>query len=105
MEKRNPSESEIETLFFIPDEKDIKKTVAFFEVFNEFIASNKSEKAQRTIMGYQTIFNYLKIFEKTTGYKITWDTLNLKFLDQLKKYHFETFGENKPVILQNFKEC
>ena len=50
----------------------------------------RSEKAQRTIMGYQTIFNYLKIFEKTTGYKITWDTLNLKFLDQLKKYHFET---------------
>ena len=39
LEKRNPSESEIETLFFIPDEKDIKKTVAFFEVFNEFIAS------------------------------------------------------------------
>jgi len=40
-------------------------------------------------MGYTTTLNYFKQFEQKTGYKITWDTLNLSFFDTLKTYHYE----------------
>ena len=89
LEKRKPSESEIRELFFKPSEEVLKRKESFFNVFEDFINSNKADKAKRTIMGYTTILNYLKEFEFKTDNKITWENLNLKLLDALKMYHYE----------------
>jgi integrase len=89
LEKRKPTENEIRELFFIPSDEVMKKREDFLNIFEEFIATNKSDKAFNTIKGYTTILNYLKIFERDADYKLTWDTLNIKFIDSLKKYHFE----------------
>ena len=88
-EKQKLGERKIKSLLTSEEEIELMTVGSFFEVFEEFINANKGDKAQRTIMGYTTILNYLRAFEKSTGYKITWDSLNLKFLDALKTYHYE----------------
>lgn len=69
----------------------IKKTIPkFFESFDEFIESRKSDKVARTIKGYTTVLNFLKGFEKETGFKINFQNIDFIFFDDLKKYAFET---------------
>jgi integrase len=89
LEKHNPTEDEIKNLLCISTENDLHKSANFYAVFEDFINSNKSDKAHRTIMGYTTTLNYFKTFEEKTGYKITWDSLNLTFFDSLKTYHYD----------------
>lgn len=68
------------------------KTPAFFKAFDMFIESNKPDKAERTIKGYTTIYNFLMDFEKEMGIDINFQTINLVFFDQLKKYAFDYKG-------------
>lgn len=60
----------------------------FYTSFNEFIEVNKSTKSPRTIKSYNTTLNFLTDFEETTGFKITFDTLDNSFFDRLKDYTF-----------------
>lgn len=69
----------------------IKKTIPkFYEAFNEFIESRKPDKVARTIKGYTTVLNFLKAFEKKTGFNINFQNIDFIFFDELKKYAFET---------------
>lgn len=66
-----------------------KKSPPFFEAFDEFMASKKLDKAKWTIKGYNTILKFIKDFQKEMGIEITFQTIDLIFYDQLKKYAFE----------------
>jgi integrase len=89
-EKRKLTESEIKNLLNVPEEPVIKKNYSFFEVFSEFIESNKPDKAERTIKGYTTVKNYIYNFQEHTRYYITWDNIDVTLVDKLKKYTFVT---------------
>ncbi len=89
-DKRKITADEINEMFFVPDESAIKKTEPFFKVFDEFITANKPDKAERTIKGYVTVKNFLFRFQESTRYYLTWDKLNVLFIDKLKKYTFLT---------------
>jgi integrase len=87
-ERRKPSEFELTNLLNIPEEADLLKSTSFMDVFSDFIESNKSDKAERTIKGYTTVKNYLTRFQESTKYILTWDNIDVKFIDNLKKYTF-----------------
>jgi hypothetical protein len=89
-ERRKPSEFELTNLLNIPEESDLLKSTSFMDVFSDFIESNKSDKAERTIKGYTTVKNYLTRFQESTKYTLTWDNIDVKFIDKLKKYTFIT---------------
>jgi len=94
-ERRKPSEFELTNLLNIPEESSVLKSTSFMDVFSDFIESNKSDKAERTITGYTTVKNYLVRFQESTKYTLTWDNIDVKFIDKLKKYTYIT--ERKQV--------
>lgn len=89
-EKRKPSEFELNNLLIKPQEEAVLKSTSFLDVFSEFIESNKADKAERTIKGYTTVKNFLIRFQKETSFIITWDNIDVKFLDKLKNFTFIT---------------
>lgn len=89
-EKRKPSEFELNNLLIKPQEEAILKSTSFLDVFSDFIESNKADKAERTIKGYTTVKNFLIRFQKATSFIITWDNIDVKFLDKLKNFTFIT---------------
>ncbi|BDX37050.1 integrase [Tenuifilaceae bacterium CYCD] len=89
-EKRKPSEFELTNLLIKPQEEAILKSSSFLDVFSDFIESNKADKAERTIKGYITVKNFLIRFQKGTSFIITWDNIDVKFLDKLKNFTFIT---------------
>lgn len=82
-----------EAEFFIKekleDKKSIEVSIGFISGFEEFLAKNRSTKAERTTKGYTTILNFLNEFSKNTNYKLNFDRINLDFFDNLRDYCFE----------------
>lgn len=87
-EKRKPSESELKNLLIKPDKIAVLKSTSFMEVFSDFIESNKSDKAVRTIKGYTTVKNFLIRFQNETKFTLTWNNIDVKFIDKLKNFTF-----------------
>lgn len=88
LQKRKLNEAEIKGLMTMPDPSIVNRSNSFFDVFDDFIEANKTDKALRTIMGYTTVKNFLARFEKDTKKDITWDSFDPSFVDRLKKYTF-----------------
>jgi integrase len=59
---------------------------AFFVAFTEFLKIAKTTKAVQTVKSFQTTYNHLKGFEKHTGKKITFATIDLPFGENLNEY-------------------
>lgn len=71
-------------------EKDnILLSFDFLTCFKEFLDKNKNTKAERTIKGYTTAYNYFKEFQDYSGYDLRFDTINLEFLEKIRDYSFE----------------
>ncbi|NEW80997.1 MAG: tyrosine-type recombinase/integrase [Mariniphaga sp.] len=78
--------SEIVQNFYIGQESilnPVKKE--FWEAYEEFLKAGELERAANTIRNRKTIKNYLKKFETTTRYKMTFESINLVFFDRLKE--------------------
>ncbi|MGA2406092.1 MAG: site-specific integrase [Bacteroidales bacterium] len=89
-ERRNPSEFELTNLLNIPEVSTVLKSTSVMDVFSDFIESNKSDKAERTIKGYTTVKNFIIRFQVATKYTLTWENINVNFIDKLKKFTFLT---------------
>lgn len=61
-----------------------------WEAYDEFIKAGEIEKAYNTNRNRKTIKNYLEKFEVETGYKLTFDSINLVFYDKLKEHVLNT---------------
>jgi len=61
-----------------------------WEAYEEFLRAGELEKAYNTNRNRKTIKNYLEKFEAETGYKLTFDSINLVFYDQLKEHVLNT---------------
>ena len=89
-ERRKPSDFELTNLLNIPEVSTVLKSTSVMDVFDDFIESNKSDKAKNTIKGYTTIKNFLIRFQNGTKYTLTWENMDVKFIDKLKKYTYLT---------------
>ena len=69
--------------------KEPDKTVrSFFELFKEYIDSNKPNRAISTIKSYTDVMHFFQNFEKDMHYHIDISNITLYFFDSLKKYAF-----------------
>ncbi len=88
-EKRNVSESEIRDILNLDLKgNEDKLKVSFFEMFDEYIKFRKATKAENTAKGDNTVRNFLEIFEKTTDFKLTFNSIDIVFADKLQEYCF-----------------
>lgn len=71
--------------------KKISKTT-FNEAFEEYLESQKPIWKFNTIRNYTTAKNYIFEFQENTGFRITWDNIDLKLWDEFVKYSYETRG-------------
>ncbi|NQU88188.1 MAG: integrase catalytic domain-containing protein [Mariniphaga sp.] len=65
-------------------------TVDFWKAYDHYLQTGKLDKSYNTNCNRLTIYNKLKDFETDTGYKLTFDSVNLVFWDKLKEYMLET---------------
>ncbi len=61
----------------------------FFRVVDEYLESIKPVKADRTLLGKKTVFNFLKSFQKDTAYPLSFHKMDLEFFEALRKYSFQ----------------
>ncbi|WP_282079562.1 site-specific integrase [Aquimarina algiphila] len=66
----------------------VELTHFFFPSFEEFIEISKSVKVPRTIKSYVTTRNFLQDFEASTGYKLTFDSIDNNFFEKIQDYTF-----------------
>ncbi len=59
---------------------------SFGKAFQEYIDTGKNTKAYNTTRNITTVFNFLKDFQTDTGYKISFNEINLAFYDKLVEY-------------------
>jgi len=69
----------------------------FFETFNEFTAISRGSISKRTIIGYNTVRNFLKDFQDSTNCKLSMQEFDISTFDSLKSYAFEERG-----VLNNY---
>jgi integrase len=68
--------------------KKISK-ITFNEAFDEYIETGKPIRAYNTTRNYTTAKNYIFEFQKNTGYKITFENIDLNLWDEFVKYSYE----------------
>ena len=60
--------------------------ITLWEAYEEFLKAGELERAVNTNKNRKTIKKYLEIFETDTGYKMTFDRIDLAFFDRLKEH-------------------
>jgi len=68
----------------------------FFKATDLYLQSIKAVKAERTITGKKTVFNFLKEYQSDTGIELTFHQMNIEFFEKLRHYAFEKrkIGDN-----------
>lgn len=66
-----------------------QKNVPFWTAYDEYLKAGQQDKSYNTNRNRKTIYNKIKDFETDTGYKMTWQSVNLVFWDRMKKYILE----------------
>ena len=62
----------------------------FFKCFDDYIDKGKPIKTYNTIKGQVTVRNYIEIFAKEKGFKITFDIIDEGFFELLRDYSYQT---------------
>ena len=62
---------------------------SFFRVTEEYLKSIQGVKAERTIKGSKTSFNFLQDYQKSRKVKVTFESINIQFFESLRTYAFE----------------
>lgn len=74
------------------DDKDLKTNneLDFFTCFDEYIKTGQLSKSYNTIKSYVTVKGFLFAFQNATNYKISFQSVNSIFFEELMKYAFQT---------------
>ena len=68
--------------------KKISK-ITFNDAFEEYIKTGKPVRAYNTTRNYTTAKNYIFEFQENTGFKITFENIDLNLWDEFVKYSYE----------------
>lgn len=72
------------------EEITVAPELDFFKCFDDYIDKGKPIKTYNTIKGQVTVRNYLEIFGKEKGFKITFDIIDEGFFELLRDYSYQT---------------
>ena len=65
-------------------------SITFWKAYDLYLKTGHLDKTYNTNRNRKTIYNKLKDFEQDTGYKLTFDSINIVFWDKMKEYILET---------------
>lgn len=65
------------------------KIVDFFDLFEQFINSKKATNAENTLKTYRTTKKHIKEFAEENRLKVSFDSIDLNFYDELVAYFIE----------------
>ena len=68
--------------------EEVQLAPDFFPSYKEFIKTSKNKKAERTIKGYTTVYNYLKDYVEYQNTTLQFEDINNDFFDNLQEYAF-----------------
>jgi site-specific recombinase XerD len=66
-------------------------TFGFYEAFEEYIRETEGKKTEGVKKIYESTLNKLKTFDKKTGYRLTFDSIDSKFENKFTKYLMTEF--------------
>ena len=72
------------------EEISVSPELDFFKCFDDYIDKGKPMKTYNTIKGQVTVRNYIEIFAKEKGFKITFDIIDEGFFELLRDYSYQT---------------
>ncbi|MDN3606716.1 site-specific integrase [Kaistella yonginensis] len=72
------------------EEITVSPELDFFKCFDDYIDKGKPIKTYNTIKGQVTVRNYIEIFAREKGFKITFDIIDEDFFDLLRDYSYKT---------------
>lgn len=72
------------------EEITVSPELDFFKCFDDYIDKGKPMKTYNTIKGQVTVRNYIEIFAKEKGFKITFDIIDEGFFELLRDYSYQT---------------
>ncbi len=77
--------------------KDIVKNPSqdddeFFRIFDLYLDSNRSKFSKKYIKNFTTLKNHLVTFERDKKFKLSFDSLDMNFLDRFLDYSFDDLG-------------
>lgn len=72
------------------EEITVSPEIDFFKCFDDYIDKGKPIKTYNTIKGQVTVRNYIEIFAKEKGFKITFDVIDEDFFELLRDYSYQT---------------
>lgn len=72
------------------EEITVSPELDFFKCFDDYIDKGKPIKTYNTIKGQVTVRNYIEIFAKEKGFKITFDIIDEGFFELLRDYSYQT---------------
>lgn len=85
LEKRSASEGEIREVLSLQLSEPGK---SFFELFDEFLESQKAIVSYNTLRGYKTVRNFLFYFQRDNGFELTFSKIDVHFGDMFSSYCF-----------------
>ena len=72
------------------EEITVSPELDFFKCFDDYIDKGRPIKTYNTIKGQVTVRNYIEIFGKEKGFKITFDIIDEGFFELLRDYSYQT---------------
>lgn len=71
------------------EEITVSPELDFFKCFDDYIDKGKPIKTYNTIKGQVTVRNFIEIFAKEKGFKITFDIIDEGFFELLRDYSYQ----------------
>lgn len=62
---------------------------SFFKVFEEYLESSKSTKAEWTIKGHRSAMRFIEDYAKSNKIKLTFEALDMSFFESLRSYAYD----------------
>ncbi len=79
-----------------------KKSSDFFEVFKIYLKKKEDIFQKSTLTKYLTLFNNITKFNDDSNYKISFETLNIKFCELYYNYCINQLGHNNNTAKKQF---
>jgi hypothetical protein len=84
------------------EKKEPTELVSLFEHFQEYIRINSGERSKSTITKYKVLYKHLEAFSRDQPYKLTFETIDLRFFDLFKTYLMQKLKHTDNTLWKDF---
>lgn len=81
---------------------EVKPELSLMERFEEYIQTNSAHRSDSTLRKYRGIYNHLANFSKEKKYKLSFESIDMKFFDAMKDYLVKDLKHTDNTIWKTF---